>query len=158
MDSNQKNKSIRFKEAFDYLKENGIINNQKDLAEKLRVTQETITRVMKCQGNNPSDKFLEKFAAIFKDIFNESYIINGVGTLLVIKEPKLENQVSIIESLLKQLENKDKQLENRDKTIAHYEQQIVMKDKKIEELTAIINSFKSTSINEQFEKTKVSIV
>ena len=124
MENNQKMRSIRFKEAFDYLKENGVINSQKDLAERLRVVPETITRVIKCQGKNPTDKFMEKFALSFNTIFNESYILNGVGKLLKTDEQPNFSNLAFIEKLFEQLENKDK-------TISFLQQQITEKDNTI---------------------------
>lgn len=150
MDSNQKMKSIRFKEAFDYLKKKGIISSQKDLAEKIRVTPETITRVLKCQGKNPTDNFIEKFARTFRDEFNESYLLSGIGCLLkndpVAGSDNDEKTHSFI------IEKQFVQLENKDKTISFLQQEILTRDEEIQRLLAVIEKFSPANNPESKDK------
>ena len=148
MSNEQKLKSNRFKEAVDYLKETGRINSQKDLAETLHVTQETISRVLKCQGKNPTDKFLINFARVFYEDFNEEYILNGEGELLKILNSErlpLGDKLTF-EDLKIELKKKEadisflkQQIIGKDNDIAEMKEKLVQKDNLISELTHLLN-------------------
>jgi len=125
----------RFKEAFDYLKQIERITSQKDLAEILHKTPETVNRVVAGKGNNPTDRFMLDFARAFSTIFNEDYLVKGKGQLL--KEPDgtepednsgpQETESDIVRRFLDH--------------IAFLQGQIIEKDKEIERLHSIIEKF-----------------
>lgn len=131
----------RFKEAFDYLKLIERISNQKDLADILHKTPETISRVVSGKGNNPTDKFLIDFARAFSDVFNEDYILHGNGVLLK------EQSIKQLDSVEETEEQNEKviwyrgELVKRDKIISFLQKQIDIKDKEIDRLHTIIEKF-----------------
>lgn len=135
----------RFKEAFDYLRQTERILNQKDLADILHKTPETVSRVISGKGNNPTDKFLLDFARAFADIFNEDYLVKGSGQLLkqpVIlpegKEGSGEPENEIVRRFLDH--------------ITFLQGQMIEKDKEIERLHSIIEKFAPVVGKEESKK------
>ena len=130
MDKEQKLRYKRFREAFDYLKNIGRISNQKDLADILHKTPETISRIMAGSGNNPTEKFMFFFAKAFSQDVNEEYIMNGTGELVGYnpesKQYKLGDQ-HYIESL-------EEQLKKTESEVLFYRQQIAIKDEQYKDL------------------------
>jgi len=142
MEKEQKLRYKRFTEAFEYLKEIGRIDNQKDLAEILRKTPETISRVVKGSGNNPTEKFMFDFAKAFAREINEEYLIEGIGEL-VRTIPENEQYKLGDQHYIEQLE---KELKKAEAEIQFYKQQIELKDEQyrdaknaIERLNRIID-------------------
>ena len=136
----------RFKEAFDYLKQTERIVNQKNLADILHKTPETVSKVVSGKGNNPTDKFMLDFARAFSDIFNEEYIINGLGQLL--KEPNDTPQEK-----KETAEEPDGDIVRRFlEHITFLQGQITEKDKEIERLHSIIEKFTSLVGKEDSKK------
>ncbi len=124
MEKEQKLRYKRFTEAFEYLKEIGRIDNQKDLAEILHKTPETISRVVKGSGNNPTEKFMFDFAKAFAREINEEYLMEGIGEL-VRTIPENEQYNLSDQRYIEQLENKLKKAEDE---VQFYKQQIKLKD------------------------------
>lgn len=157
MDKEQRLRYKRFKEAFDYLKSIGRIDNQKDLADILHKTPETISRVMAGSGNNPTEKFMFFFAKAFAHDLNEEYLVEGTGELIrVIPEneqyklgdqryienleaelreakAKINLQFQLIESLKRQiemLEEKSKDADVWKQVVSNYHQHFDQENKK----------------------------
>lgn len=130
MDKEQKLRYKRFKEAFDYLKSIGRIDNQKDLADILHKTPETISRVMAGSGNNPTEKFMFLFAKAFAHDFNEEYLVNGTGELIRVipenEQYKLGDQ--------RYIEHLEEKLKKAESEILFYKQQIAIKDEQYRDL------------------------
>lgn len=130
MEKEQRLRYKRFKEAFDYLKNIGRIDNQKDLADILHKTPETISRVMAGSGNNPTEKFMFFFAKAFAHDINEEYLIYGTGEL-VREKPDNEQYKLGDQRYIEQLEEKLKKAESE---ILFYRQQIAIKDEQYREM------------------------
>ena len=125
----------RFKEAFDHLRKTGRIVNQKNLADILYKTPETVSKVVSGKGNNPTEKFMLDFARAFSDIFNEDYLVNGRGVLLKEQEPPQDEKPETPE-----IEEKDIVRKFLDH-VSFLERQINEKDKEITRLHSIIEKF-----------------
>lgn len=134
MDKEQKLRYKRFTEAFEYLKEIGRIDNQKDLAEILRKTPETISRVVKGSGNNPTEKFMFDFAKAFAREINEEYLIEGIGELIR-TIPENEQYKLGDQHYIEQLEEKLKKTEAE---VQFYKQQIELKDEQYRDAKNVI--------------------
>ena len=130
MEKEQRLRYKRFKEAFDYLKSIGRIDNQKDLADILHKTPETISRVMAGSGNNPTEKFMFLFAKAFAHDFNEEYLVNGAGELIRVipenEQYKLGDQ--------RYIEHLEEKLKKAESEILFYKQQIAIKDEQYRDL------------------------
>ncbi len=130
MDKEQRLRYKRFKEAFDYLKSIGRIDNQKDLADILHKTPETISRVMAGSGNNPTEKFMFFFAKAFAHDLNEEYLVNGTGELIRVipenEQYKLGDQ--------RYIEHLEEKLKKAESEILFYKQQIAIKDEQYRDL------------------------
>lgn len=125
----------RFKEALDHLRKIGRIANQKQLADILYKTPETISRVVSGKGNNPTDKFMLDFARAFSDIFNEDYLVKGEGVLLKEQDPPQDEKPEAPD-----IEEKDIVRKFLDH-VSFLEGQINEKDKEIKRLHSIIEKF-----------------
>lgn len=125
----------RFKEAFDYLKRINRIVNQKNLADILHKTPETVSKVVSGKGNNPTDKFMLDFARAFSDIFNEDYLVKGEGVLLKEQDPPKDEKPEAPD-----IEEKDIVRKFLDH-VSFLEGQINEKDKEIKRLHSIIEKF-----------------
>ena len=130
MDKEQRLRYKRFKEAFDYLKSIGRIDNQKDLADILHKTPETISRVMAGSGNNPTEKFMFFFAKAFAHDLNEEYLVKGTGELIRVI-PENEQYKLGDQRYIEHLEEKLKKVESE---ILFYKQQIAIKDEQYRDL------------------------
>lgn len=130
MDKEQRLRYKRFKEAFDYLKSIGRIDNQKDLADILHKTPETISRIMAGSGNNPTEKFMFFFAKAFAHDLNEEYLVKGTGELIRVipenEQYKLGDQ--------RYIEHLEEKLKKAESEILFYKQQIAIKDEQYRDL------------------------
>ena len=130
MDKEQRLRYKRFKEAFDYLKSIGRIDNQKDLADILHKTPETISRIMAGSGNNPTEKFMFFFAKAFAHDLNEEYLIKGTGELIRVipenEQYKLGDQ--------RYIEHLEEKLKKAESEILFYKHQIAIKDEQYRDL------------------------
>lgn len=130
MEKEQRLRYKRFKEAFDYLKSIGRIDSQKDLADILHKTPETISRVMAGSGNNPTEKFMFLFAKAFAHDLNEEYLVKGTGELIRVipenEQYKLGDQ--------RYIEHLEEKLKKAESEILFYKQQIAIKDEQYRDL------------------------
>lgn len=101
-----------FAEAFRWLKRNKGIRFQKTLAERIGVSDDTITRVLRGY-TEPTDDFLDKFNMVFGDVFNYQWLRGNSDTMLAQdvaneRQQNPEGQASIIElyaQLIKEVES-----------------------------------------------------
>lgn len=151
MNQDRTKKYKRFKEAFEYLKQTERIVTQKDLADILHKTPETVSRVIAGKGDNPTDKFLLDFARAFSDIFNESYLVSGNGQLL-------KEQSTIQQEITENNKEPEKEIIRRFLDhISFLEDQIKEKDKEIERLHSIIEKFSPLFGKEEENKKMVNV-
>lgn len=140
MDKEQRLRYKRFKEAFDYLKSIGRIDNQKDLADILHKTPETISRVMAGSGNNPTEKFMFFFAKAFAHDLNEEYLVKGTGELIRVI-PENEQYKLGDQRYIEQLEDRLKKAESE---ILFYKQQIEIKDEQYRNVQKQVDEMRVT--------------
>lgn len=72
----------RFLTAFNYLRQEGIITSQNDLAEKMDSNKATISSAMNGREGYLTDKFIYKFNAAVGNIFDLRWLLAGEGTMI----------------------------------------------------------------------------
>lgn len=123
-----------FAEAFRWLKRNKGIRFQKTLAERIGVSDDTITRVLRGY-TEPTDDFLDKFNMVFGDVFNYQWLRGNSDTMLARdvaneRQQNPEGRESIIElyaQLIKEVESIRRDLNEQmaytrqlNETLAHH--------------------------------------
>lgn len=79
----------RLNEAVRYLVWKGYVSiqsTQKDIAEKVGTTTSNISAALKGSSRFLTDGFIQRFCSSFKGIFNEQWLLNGDGDMLLEKE------------------------------------------------------------------------
>ncbi|MBD5369979.1 MAG: hypothetical protein HDR80_02385 [Bacteroides sp.] len=71
----------RFLESIEYLKDNGKIHKQQDLADTMGVSKSYISDVIKDRGGKFSESFLRRYADTFSEFLNPEYLLHGVGMI-----------------------------------------------------------------------------
>lgn len=75
-------KKGRINQAFSYLKDNGLVHTQRDLAEKMGATAPNVSSALKGVDNVLTDNFLLRFNNAFGGIFNDNWLLTGEGSML----------------------------------------------------------------------------
>ena len=75
-------KKERINQAFSYLKDNGLVHTQRDLAEKMGATAPNVSSALKGVDNVLTDNFLLRFNNAFGGIFNDNGLLTGEGSML----------------------------------------------------------------------------
>lgn len=75
-------KAERFNRAYNYLKDNGVISKQKDVAAKMNASAPNVSSALKGNDKVLTDKFLIRFCAAFDGTFNSSWLLTGKGEML----------------------------------------------------------------------------
>lgn len=75
-------KKGRFSEAFNYLKDKGIVHTQKDVAKKMGSTSPNVSSAMKGVESVLTDNFLHRFNEAFGTVFDEQWLLTGEGSML----------------------------------------------------------------------------
>lgn len=76
-------KKDRLKEAYLYLRGRGIVHTQQDIANMMKKPKSNISRAFNGHEDYLTEGFLADFYKKFSDIFNEDWLINGEGSMLV---------------------------------------------------------------------------
>ena len=76
-------KSERFGKAVNYLRMQGMVANNEDIAIKMGADPSNVSRSVKGTGGYPSDSFLRRFNTAFDNIFNSDWLLAGEGEMLV---------------------------------------------------------------------------
>ena len=71
----------RFQQSIDYLKDNGKIHKQQDIAVAIGVSKSYMSDVMKDRGGKFSEDFLHRFATAYSDYINEDWLLTGEGQM-----------------------------------------------------------------------------
>ena len=79
-------KKERINHAFSYLKDNGLVHTQKDLAERMGATAPNVSSALKGVDNVLTDNFLLRFNNAFGGIFNDNWLLTGEGSMLSASE------------------------------------------------------------------------
>ena len=90
--------STRIDMAIAYLKKKHIIRFQKDVAERMGVDVNTVSRAKKGGDYNP-ESFAMRFNAEFDFIFSNEWLLNGVGEMLAEKTKTVVYHPAIIGEL-----------------------------------------------------------
>lgn len=81
----------RIKKAYEYLRNNGIVHTQQDVADIMGVKKENISRAFNGNEKYLTSNFIVRFNNAFGGIFNAEWIIKEQGEML--KESKQEKTV-----------------------------------------------------------------
>lgn len=79
---NNMNRHDRMRTVYEYLRRNGLIRTQKDLAEKVSAAQPTISGAMRGSEMCLTDNLFRRINAAFGYIFNERWLLTGEGEML----------------------------------------------------------------------------
>ena len=74
-------KGKRLADAIEYLKEEGVVRNLEDVAEKVDRSRNNISSAINGDKRYLSDKFLKHFNACFKNIFSLDWLLKGEGAM-----------------------------------------------------------------------------
>ena len=72
----------RLKEAFEFLRSNGKVHTQKDLAVQMGSTRPNVSGAFKGDPKILTDNFIKRFNNAFDDIFNLNWLLDGEGEML----------------------------------------------------------------------------
>lgn len=75
-------KEERLRTAFEYLKSQGKVHLQKDVADKMKATTQNVSGALNGNHQCLTDNFLNRFNEAFGNIFNIDWLIEGVGDML----------------------------------------------------------------------------
>lgn len=75
-------KSERFGKAINYLRMQGVIAKNEDVATRMGADPSNVSRSIKGTGNYPSDSFLRRFNQSFDNIFSYQWLCLGEGQML----------------------------------------------------------------------------
>lgn len=138
-----------FAEAFKWLKKNWDgIRYQKDLAAKIGVSEDTITRIMRDQ-TEVTDDFLCKFNEAFDNVFNYQWLRGEdpfhmlTADLIEAKAEKAEPYIdpssqtnATISAYIEAIESLKRELRTKDDLLAEKDARLAEKDERIAELKA----------------------
>ena len=72
----------RVNEAFNYLRNKGLIRTQKDLANLMHAAESNISKALKGDEAILTDRFLRRLSAAFGGVFNQEWLLTGKGEML----------------------------------------------------------------------------
>lgn len=133
-----------FAEAFKWLKKNWDgIRYQKDLAAKIGVSEDTITRIMRDQ-TEVTDDFLCKFNEAFDNVFNYQWLrgedpLHMLTVDLIEAEPYIDPSSqtnATISAYIEAIESLKRELRTKDDLLAEKDARLAEKDERIAELKA----------------------
>ena len=73
----------RFRTALDYLKQNGIIRTQQELADKMGSNKSTVSAAKGGDCEYLTDNFLVRFNRVVGNVFNLVWLLTGDGSMLM---------------------------------------------------------------------------
>ena len=138
-----------FAEAFKWLKKNWDgIRYQKDLAAKIGVSEDTITRIMRDQ-TEVTDDFLCRFNEAFDNVFNYQWL-RGEDPLHMLTADVIETRMekaepyidpssqtnATISAYIEAIESLKRELRTKDELLAEKDARLAEKDERIAELKA----------------------
>ena len=77
----------RLRKAIDYLRMNGVISSDKEVASRMHADPSNVSRAV---STSPTDKFLRRFNAAFGEIFSIDWLMTEEGEMLKTEEKKEE--------------------------------------------------------------------
>ncbi|MCE9107662.1 S24 family peptidase [Bacteroides pyogenes] len=92
----KKDEKTPIKVAFQYLKSKGLVHTQQDVADKMSVSKENLSRALNRKDGYHTKSFLSRFNATFGGIFDEEWLWSGIGKMLIEGNASLETNASPI--------------------------------------------------------------
>ncbi len=134
------NKLDRFKKTIEYLKSKGIICSQSDIARKMEIYPQPVSKAYNGDERYLTDSFLNRYCSAFGYIFNIEWLLTGNGEMLS-TDPHPQNVVNsqntvqnnstmsignkeLEKELMEMLKRKDDQIDRKDEQIKEQAQQI----------------------------------
>ncbi len=130
----------RFEKAYNYLKFQGIIKKQEDVAKTMGATRANVSLALNGNPAVLTDNFLMRFAKAYSGMFSCDWLLTGDGEMLITNELKPEpvNESAGLSidssSMLNAL------LAAKDETISAMQDQIAAKEEIIQAKDALIDS------------------
>lgn len=75
-------RKYRLQTAFEFLRNQGKVHTQKDVARIMQTTEPNISAALKGSERVLTDKFLRRFNTAFNNIFSDNWLISGEGEML----------------------------------------------------------------------------
>jgi phage repressor protein C with HTH and peptisase S24 domain len=75
-------KKERLIKAYDYLREKGLAHTQKDIAEKMKSTQQNVSSALNGKESVLTNNFLARFNNAYDNIFSLGWLLKGEGEML----------------------------------------------------------------------------
>lgn len=88
------NKKDRFIHAYEYLRAQGKVHTQKDVAETMQANYANVNFAFGGNERYLTNKFLSRFNKAFNNIFNEEWLINGSEPMLSISEESVNSTIN----------------------------------------------------------------
>lgn len=73
----------RLRQVFNYIKSIGLVHTQKDLAERMKASEATVSKALKGEEQILTSSFLRRLNRAFDNIFNSQWLLTGEGEMLV---------------------------------------------------------------------------
>jgi hypothetical protein len=130
----------RFGKAYNYLKFQGIIKKQEDVAKTMGATRANVSLALNGNPAVLTDNFLMRFAKAYSGMFSCDWLLTGDGEMLITNELKPE---SVKESPAPAVDNGsifNALLAAKDETISAMQDQIAAKEEIIQAKDALIDS------------------
>lgn len=132
-----KKEKNNFTRAVEWLKTNGVVKDQKDMAERMGTTENTISRNKHGGVQRPDDDTLRKFNEQFGDIINIDYL-RGESKVMLVKDlakPRSAKKDESADKMASLLAAKDeiiaglkREISGKDETIASLKREFAAKD------------------------------
>ena len=125
------NRKERFEKAYNYLKFQGIIKKQDDVAKTMGATRANVSLALNGNPAVLTDNFLMRFAKAYPGMFNFDWLLSGDGEMLTVNQSEPAKESSDVHyidnsSMLNAL------LAAKDETIAAMQNQLATKDEIIQ--------------------------
>lgn len=150
-------KKERFEKAYNYLKFQGIIKKQDDVAKTMGATRANVSLALNGNPAVLTDNFLMRFAKAYPGMFNFDWLLTGDGEMLTVNQPEPAKEPSDVHyidngSMLNAL------LAAKDETIAAMQNQLATKDEIIQTKDDLIRSLQMqiTMLRTQLDEKKIS--
>ena len=151
------NRKERFEKAYNYLKFQGIIKKQDDVAKTMGATRANVSLALNGNPAVLTDNFLMRFAKAYPGMFNFDWLLSGDGEMLTVNQSEPAKEPSDVHyidngSMLNAL------LAAKDETIAAMQNQLATKDEIIQTKDDLIRSLQMqiTMLRTQLDEKKIS--
>lgn len=144
-----KKEKNNFTRAVEWLKTNGVVKDQKDMAERMGTTENTISRNKHGGVKRPDDDTLRKFNEQFGSIINIDYL-RGESKVMLVKDLAARQSAKPADKTASLLAAKDETIAAKDEAIAALKGKLSSMDETIATLNGRIAD-KDKIINTQDE-------